>query len=156
MSEIRKTIPKKGYKLPDEDHVMRHIPWSKLRKDENDNVLGLLPQAFGLRPNEDALSVNWLQFFDGDHSGRIKKSINELRSANNIGPKSAFGVASVGDIKAICAKSSAAVKVVYAPTHRILSHSEIQRLPRDDLLTLEALATDAFVEIILNSTVPKS
>lgn len=66
-------MPKKGWKLPDGDHIMRHIPWSKLRKDENDNVLGFLPQAFQLRPQENSLSVNWLEFFDGNHAARTKK-----------------------------------------------------------------------------------
>jgi hypothetical protein len=28
--------------LPDEDHVMRYVPWKKLRRDEDDNVLGFL------------------------------------------------------------------------------------------------------------------
>jgi hypothetical protein len=33
------------------------------------------------------------------------------------------------------------------------AHAGIRRLPRDDLDLLEALATDAFTEIVLNETI---
>jgi hypothetical protein len=56
----------KGKNLPDEDHVVRYVPWGRLRRDEDENVLGFLPQAFQLRQEEDYLSVNWLQYYDGD------------------------------------------------------------------------------------------
>jgi len=58
--------------LPDEDHVMRFVPWGRLRKDEDDNVLGFLGDAFKLKPNEDHLSVNWLEYFGGDEMRRYK------------------------------------------------------------------------------------
>ena len=46
--------------LPDEHHVIRNVSWRRLRRDEDDNVLGFLPQAFQLRADEEYLSVNWL------------------------------------------------------------------------------------------------
>jgi hypothetical protein len=52
--------------LPDEDHVMRYVSWARLRRDEDDNILGFLGAAFQLRPDEESLSVNWLEYFDGD------------------------------------------------------------------------------------------
>ena len=58
--------------LPDEHHVMRYVPWTRLRKDEDDNVLGFLGDAFKLKPNEDHLSVNWLEYFDGDRDMKIQ------------------------------------------------------------------------------------
>lgn len=150
MSETRKTTPKKGFSLPDTDHVMRHVPSSRLRRDENDNIMGFLPQAFELRPGEKSLSVNWLEFFDGDHNVRIKKAIHDLRAAKNIGTKSAFGIGRVDNIKTTCGKSQATVKIVYAPTKDNYSHSEIRRIPRDNLFLPEALATEAFVDLVRN------
>lgn len=153
MSETRKTLPKNGFKLPDRDHVIRHVPWSRLRRDENDNVLGFLPEAFELRPEEKSLSVNWLELFDGDHNYRTSKIINELRAAKKIGRKSAFGLGNVGNIKNICEKNGRMVKIVYAPTVGISSHSEIRHLPLDDKSILEALATEAFVDLVPNSDI---
>lgn len=146
-------MPKKGWKLPDGDHIMRHVPWSKLRKDENDNVLGFLPQAFQLRPQENSLSVNWLEFFDGNHAAKTKKTIQELRKAKHIGQKSAFGIGSVGNIQKICKQNGGEIKIVYAPTIGIPSHTEIRSLPRDDLVVLDALATQAFLECVYNADI---
>ncbi|MHB1620441.1 MAG: hypothetical protein ACYCTY_10760 [Sulfuricella sp.] len=143
----------RGMKLPDQDHVIRHVSWSKLRRDEDDNILGFLPQAFALRPGEKSLSVNWLDIFDGDYDARTKKTILELRAAKVISKKSAFGIGNVGNIEKICKKDGAPVKIVYAPTHGIPSHSEIRHLPRDDLSLLEALATDAFLEFVRNADI---
>ena len=113
----------KGINLPDKDHVIRHVSWTKLRRDENDNILGFLPHAFALRPGEESLSVNWLEISDGDQNARIKKTIWELRAANDIRKKSAFGIGNVGNIKNICKNNSALVKIVYALTANLPSHS---------------------------------
>lgn len=149
---------RKGMSLPDLDHVIRHVSWSKLRKDVDDNVLGFLPQAFALRPVEESInsiSVNWLEYFDGDHAVRTKKSVQSLRAAKPIGEKSAFGIGSVGNIKEVCKKNGSLVKIVYAPTGGNLSHSVIKAIPKDDLLLLTALATDAFCELVLNADIEK-
>jgi len=36
--------------LPNEDHVMRYVAWGKFPRDEDDNVLGFLGEAFELKP----------------------------------------------------------------------------------------------------------
>lgn len=143
----------RGMNLPDDNHVMRRVSSSKLRRDENDKVIGFNAQAFALRPNEESLSVNWLEHFEGDHDARAIQTIQELRSAQNISKKSAFGIANVSNIKEICKKNRALVKIVYAPTDNIPSHSEIRRLPSDDLSLQEALATEAFCILILNGDI---
>jgi hypothetical protein len=71
----------KGKNLPDEDHVIRYVPWGRLRKDEDDNVLGFLPQAFQLRPEEDYLSVNWVEYHDGDRESQIRLSVWDMRDS---------------------------------------------------------------------------
>ncbi len=32
--------------LPDDDHIIRYVPRKKQLRDEHDNIIGLLPQAF--------------------------------------------------------------------------------------------------------------
>lgn len=140
--------------LPDEDHVMRYVPWTRLRKDEDDNVLGFLGDAFKLKPNEDHLSVNWLEYFDGDRDMKIQASVRVFRNTMDIGGKSAFGIGNVSKIKEVCRANGANVRIVYEPRDDNKSHSGIRRLPRDDFTLLEALAADAFVELIHNAAVP--
>jgi hypothetical protein len=140
--------------LPDEDHVMRYVSWARLRRDEDDNVLGFLGEAFQLRPKEESLSVNWLEYFDGERDAKIHLSVKAFRGTIMVGAKSAFGIGNVGKIKEICRTNGASVRIVYEPTDDNPSHSGIRRLPRDDLSLLEALAADAFVELVQNTAIP--
>jgi hypothetical protein len=140
--------------LPNEDHVMRYVPWGKLRKDEDDKVLGFLGEAFKLKPDEDALSVNWLEYFDGDRETKIHESVKTFRSTLKVGSKSAFGIGNVSKIKEVCLAGGASVRIVYEPEDNNKSHSSIRRLPREDVMLLEALAADAFAELIHNSAIP--
>lgn len=144
----------KGANLPDDHHVMRYVPWSKLLKDEDDNVIGFLAQAFALRPDEESLSVNWLEYFGGDRKTNIRDSVLEFRRIRNPGKKSAFGIASVKKIKDTCsATAGVKVRVVYERSRNNPAHSGIRHLPRDDLTLLDALAADAFSELVKNSDV---
>lgn len=144
---------KRGYLLPDDNHVIRHVSPNRLIKDDDGNVLGVFPQAFALRPNEESLSVNWLEHFDGDHDARIKQTVHELRAAIGVKSKSAFGVAVVGNIKEICKKNGSAVRIVYDPRKNIDSHAEIRNFPRDDLSLLEDLANGALCQLIANADI---
>src|ERR1700731_389524 len=51
--------------VPPSDHVMRYAAYGRLRRDGDDNVLGLLPQAFLRKENEEYLSVTWVEYFPG-------------------------------------------------------------------------------------------
>ncbi len=144
----------KGANLPDDHHVMRYVPWNRLRRDEDDNVIGFLGQAFALKPGEESLSVNWLEYFCGDRESNIRDSVIEFRRTIKVGKKSAFGIASVKKVKDTCsATAGVKVRVVYEPSEYNPAHSGIRRLPRDDFTLLDALAADAFSELIKNSGV---
>jgi len=144
----------RGANLPDDHHVMRHVPWGRLRRDDADNVIGFLSQAFALKPDEESLSVNWLEYFGGDRKTNIRYSVLEFRRTYKVGKKSAFGIANVKQIKDTCsATAGVRVRVVYEPSRKNPAHSGIRRLPRDDLTLLDALAVDAFSELVKNSDV---
>jgi hypothetical protein len=146
-------MPSKIQNLPNDDHVMRYVPWTRLRKDEDDNVLGFLPQAFQLRPEEEGLSVNWVEYFSNPATRR-RECVWAMRKARSVGGKSAFAVGNVGKIKATCLASGAMVRIVHEPRDGEPSHSAIRRLPYDDLSLLAALAEDAFVEMVRNADIP--
>ncbi len=55
----------KGDNLKDEHHVVRVVPFGKLRRDEHGTILGIDYTAFLRRENEDGLSVTALEYFAG-------------------------------------------------------------------------------------------
>ncbi len=143
---------KRGDALPDYDHVVRHVPWSRLRRDENDGVIGILPQAFSLRDGEESLSVNWLEYFSGDPQSQIKEVITSIRNTKNVGGKSAFCIANVGKVRGICKAGRVNVRIVFAPNDGNPSHSLIRYLSQDDLVLLEELADEFSNDLIFNSS----
>lgn len=140
--------------LPDSDHVMRYVPWSRLLKDEMGNVLGFFPQAFELRDNDQYLSVNWLEYFGGDSESNKRDSVHAFRRTLDVGPKSAFGIGNVGEIKRACSSSGAKARIVHRPRADNQAHSGIYGVPREDLNLLQMLAQDVFAELVRNCDVP--
>jgi hypothetical protein len=140
--------------LPDDDHVMRYVPWGRLRRDGDDNVLGFLPQGFQRRETEESLSVNWIEYFSGDRHSQITASVRMFRQTITVGSKSAFGIGNVGKTKDVCRAHGAVVRIIYEPTDDNPAHAGIRRLSREDFTLLEALAADAFVELIHNTAIP--
>lgn len=166
MSRISKTkapavvedpaVPKrirKNHRLPSTDHVARHAPWARLRRDEDGNVLGLLPEAFGLRPEEPGLSVNWLEYFSGSRSDQLQAIAQDVRAKRTIGPQSAFGIGNVGELESQCKDLGVPVNVVYWPTDGNLSHSRIQNT-KDDLELLALIAEEIFTEFVQSKDIP--
>lgn len=153
-----KKIP--GKDLPDPDHVVRHVPWTKLHRDEDGDVLGVLGEAFAPRPSDNsALSVNWLEFYDGDWKTKIEASVNAFRASRmldgkKVGSRSDFAVGNVAKIKSICSTSSRAVRIIFAPSRNNPSHSVIRTIPSDDMTLLDALATEGIMELVRNSDIP--
>ena len=146
---------RKNANLPDEDHVMRYVGWNNLRRDgdDNDRVIGFLPEAFRRRPEEEVLSVNWLEFFP-EPATRVRDCVWVLRKAMRARPKSAFAIGNVSKIKGTCYAHGAKIRILYEPEEGEPAHSAIRHLPRDDLMLLAALADDAFSEIVRNAEIP--
>lgn len=134
---------------------MRHTSWTKLQRDGDDNVVGILPQAFALRDGEDGLSVNWVEHYEGHFDEKIIRTIQDIRTVVKVGPKSAFGVSTVQDIKAVCKNTAKLIKVVYSPSLKNPSHTLIRHIPAEDMVLLDALSKEAFTKLIHNSDIPK-
>ena len=142
--------------LPDEDHVMRHVGHKNLERDGNGHHTGrFLPGAVTLRDCENGLSVNWLEHFSNTMDANIIASIKTFRNIRSVKKSSAFGVANVGNIRDICAQHGFnKVLIVHAPNNpKNESHSEIIRLPRNDLALCDALALSAFTTLIPDSDI---
>ena len=132
--------------LPDEDHFVRYVPWQRVRKDADDNVIGILGEAFRRREIDGGLSVNWLERANPDPQRQLAATVAIFLSTMTVGKKARVAVANVGRFKAICSEHGTRVRVVHAPEPDNEPHSEIRQLPRDDIELLEILAVDAVLE----------
>ena len=140
--------------LPDQDHVMRHISYSRLEKDEDGNPIGILPQAFELKEEEKGISVNWLEYFGGTPQDNVLASVKTFRDTRKIGSKSGYGVGSVDNIQNTCNQHGARkVRILLDEEENNKSHSIIIRLPRDNLEIRQALAVEVFHELYLEKDI---
>ena len=145
----------KGQNLPPDDHVVRVVPFKKLRRDEDDNVLGISHVAFERRLGEEELSVTWLEYFAGNRSEMLNAAVQALRASEyKPTPKSGFAIGQVGAIKATCEQYSAKIRIIHAPMDDNKAHSEVRQLPRDNVALLEALAASSWSELVMNADIP--
>ncbi|NKJ34089.1 hypothetical protein [Rhizobium sp. SG570] len=133
--------------LRDDERIVRFVPWSKLRRDEDDNVIGVLPQAFELRADEDYLSATWCEYYNGTDSEQLRCAIEAIRNSDlTVGPKARFAVGVVGEIRAIVEAPQAAKKlrIIHEPEDDNPAHAAVRHWPREDLGVLELLASSVW------------
>ena len=161
--------------LDRQDHVSRHVPYKKLLKDDDDNPVGILPEAFEMREklNEKQLSVNWLEYFKSSYEDNVVKMVKSFRLSRRakgytVSKSSAFGIGNVGVLEDVCAElGRTKVRVLY-DGRKVLdderkvtanndSHARIMHLPINDLYIMQALAEDVFVvDLIRNRDIPET
>jgi hypothetical protein len=143
--------------LPDDHHVVRYVPWAKLRKDEDDNVIGVYGIAFRLRDDEEYLSATWMEFFPGTKGVCIQAAVNAIRASKmSVSPKSGFAIGNVKTIKNTCAADKRKHKI--RPIHERLddnhAHAALRGWPRDNEDLLNLIADDIWNETVLNKNIP--
>lgn len=124
---------KVGQALPEDHSVVRFCPPKHIERDpDTEEIVGIFPEAWKLRENEDSLSVNWLEFFDDEGLSQLNHCIAQFKTNLKINKRSAFAVCQVAVFKNICSSRSNIVKIVYSPEDGNLSHSSIKRIKSDD------------------------
>lgn len=147
--------------IPDRDHVVRYVSYSRQARDEHDELVGngLLSASLQQKRNETFVSVNWLEYhqksapsLSGDESLKLVR--NDLASAFPPKPtsKALLAIGNVGQIKNICTAAGAPVRITHEPTQNNPSHAGIRQLPTEEDELLEALATEVFIDTILAAT----
>ena len=143
---------------PEDNHVIRFVPPSRLLRDEDGNVIGLLAQAFKMRPDDHgALSVSWVQYFKNNNLKKdIEDTVNHFRSRRTVNKNSVYAVGIVGEIKSVCRQvpSVRKVNIVHAPTKNNKPHSKIIHLPENDSLVMETLADKGFPLHVVDRSIP--
>lgn len=141
-------------KLPPDHHIVRNVSWGKLRKDENDNVIGVLGEAFKMRPVDDYLSATWLEYFEGDRLQKVHSTILAMRASSLlITAKSGFAIGNVGRISEVVEEQNHSIRILHEPEDDNKAHVAVRRWPRDDMELFELIATDVWSELILNSDI---
>ncbi len=134
-------------KVPNDSHVMRYVRKRQLRRDENGNVLGILPQALELRGPEKYLSVTWLEHFDPQYERGLIQAAEAIRRQLEVRGNDGFSTTAVGVFCDICERHDKKVRVLHEPENpENTGHVAIRKFPRDNLELLHLLASDAFVD----------
>lgn len=141
--------------IPEDHSLVRYVPWTKLRKDENENVIGVLAIAFELRPDEDSLSANWLEFYQGDRATQFSSMIASARKSS-LPPtkKSGFTAGICGEIHAVARSNSASIRILHAPVDRNDAHVELRRWPRENKDLFDLLADEVWADLVLTKDFP--
>jgi len=120
-------------------------------------VIGVLGEAFKMRPNEETLSTTWLEYFAGTKREQIYGAIRAMRASKlEIKTKSGFAIGNVGNIVGVAAAHNYSIRVLHEPEEDNNAHVAVRRWPRDDML-FELLAAEAWSELVLNNNedIPK-
>jgi hypothetical protein len=135
--------------LPPEHHVIRYVPWARLRRDENEQVIG---------DNEEYLSATWLEYFPAaSRQQMIIDAVHCIRASKiDVRPRSGFAIGQVQKIQARCLADPKAykIRVVHEPEDDNPAHTALRRWPENNDQLLELLALDEWSETLLNSSIP--
>lgn len=136
--------------------MVRYVPWSKLRKDEDDNVIGVVGVAFALRSDEEFLSATWLEYFQGNYASQIVSCVQTVRASNlTVGKKSAFAIGCVKTVKSACQSRGKRPRIIHEPEDDNPAHAAVRNWPNDDDALLNLIAEeDCWGAYVLNSSVP--
>jgi hypothetical protein len=144
--------------LPEPDHCVRYVPWARLRKDEHDNVIGILGAAFRLRDDETYLSATWVEFFPGpDHRYQLEAAVRAIRASKiSVRPKSGFAVGCVSEIKKACINDPKQhkLRIIHEAETDNPAHAALRGWPRDNDDLLNLLAEKVWCDPVLNVDVP--
>ena len=110
-----------GDRLPDKDHISRYCKFTSLVNDQPSRA------SFMLRPDEEFLSVNWLEYFGlkdcQEQMSQVRQNITL-----NLTPRAKFAVLNVGNVINYVRENgpdNRALSVFHEPEEDDPSHSGI-------------------------------
>jgi hypothetical protein len=144
-------------KLPPEHHVVRNVPWARLRKDDSDpeKVVGVLGDAFKPRDADPGvLSSTWIEYFAGSREEKIENAIKAMRASKlEIRAKSGFVVGEVQAVVSLANEKRYKIRVLHEPEDDNKAHVAMRRWPNEDMEFFELLAAEAWSELVMNSSI---
>jgi len=133
--------------IPDEHHITRHVAYRKIIKPESVER-SVDSDVFLPREAEKYVSVDWLEYFDGNLRQRLDLVRNAMikNRERGIGRKSVFAIVNVGITKEAGLQNSRKISVRTTGELHDPSHSGICGLTPDDDIIAQEIALHARVE----------
>lgn len=130
-------------------HLVRYVGKNRLRRDEDGRVIGLLPQAFFLRDNEQYLSSSHLEYQYGSYHQQIVMTIECFRTQLKVHKRDAFAIGNAGRIRSTCIASSQRIRLLHEPKDGQPAYIAVRNY-RDDPELCELLATEGWAEFVIS------
>lgn len=134
----------KGDQLPESNHITRFCKGTQVNEDGT-----VSPAAFELRPNEEYLSINWLENLKlSDRSSEINELRSVLQKKLTFGKNAKLTVLNVGEVfKNVFQKSGDRRKLrfLHEPEPDDPSHSGIYDTKVDEIL-ISQLIVECIIE----------
>jgi len=143
--------------LQADHHVVRYVPWARLRKNEDDNIVGVLGVAFRLRDGVEFLSATWAEYFAGVHADQVNAAIRTIRSSKvDVRPRSGFAIGNVERIRDVCLadKKKLKIRFIHEREDDNEAHAALRGWPGDSDDLLDLIAEDVWNTLVLNKDVP--
>jgi hypothetical protein len=140
--------------IPAEQHVARHCRNRHIIKDSEGRPISVFGDAFALRENETYVSTGWVEFFSGTWLNQLSQVRNAMATAREIKRKDGLAVMEVGKIVEAGRTRSVRIRVLHEPKKENPAYAAIRGIPRDHQELLEALATEAVVELVISEALP--
>ena len=138
--------------LQDEDSVARFCSYQRQIRDENDQIIGVIPQLFELRPNisETYLSCEWVEFYEGEKEEQLKAVVEAVRTRlKSKSKKAKVAILRVENIKKCGTERERKLRV--QQKRKASSYSGIYGLPQDNNdITLLKNLTDYTIESLVD------
>ena len=142
--------------IPSDDSILRWVRFRSLRKDADGAVIGVLFDAFKLRPEDDgALSALWVEFFQSEAGDQHQQAIAQFAKGVTFKKNDQFAKGKVSDIRDACQAYGVQVRIVHEPDGDLECHALVRRFndTNDDLL--ELLAAEAWAELHVPAAFPE-
>src|ERR1700728_2846656 len=103
----------KGDDLPSSDHVLRQCRQGDLKYDPDGTIRGVFPDA--LQPDEDGISVTWLEFFEGSPSEQLTAARAAMNRGRRLRVSNRLARLNVGYVLSVGISLRRSVSVVHDP-----------------------------------------
>lgn len=140
-----------GKPLDEDQHLVRYVRKNSLRRDENMKVIGINPDAFLHRVDEEYLSSTWLEFFHVDQSVGLASVVSMFRQCLKVHKRDGYAIGIVGPIKEACANFGARIRVIHEPDPPNDAHVAVRRVPKENEALRARLAAAEWSRFALDS-----
>jgi hypothetical protein len=139
--------------VPPKDHIARYCnPQRVIRDLETNDIIGVRPQAFELRPKikEKYLSIYWMEALATEIHKQFKRVVESLRKKHpNVKPDGAFARLNAGLVLQAGQVRKLPIRILNRSTKHDPGYSGIYGMPLDnsDLQFLALLAYECCIEV---------